>query len=164
MNIKIRALQRYRYFWGDWNQSQRTDKTVVQVTHSIINILKKKVGLLNFWKGGGCSGVVLKIHPNIDGEMCTTKWVVFPSVLWSLIVPLLLLLLCFWPLEFESFFYCGVVGFKTLAVLDRGSFLKCGLMEFQPRAGTFSIIFSFYYSSYPNACMFPGMYVWRTWP
>ena len=31
--------------------------------------------------GAACSGLVFIFESNIDGETCTTKWVIFPSVL-----------------------------------------------------------------------------------
>ena len=42
-----------------------------------VDISIKKIIPLHFWKGDGGSGLFLSKIPNIEIEMCTTKWVLF---------------------------------------------------------------------------------------
>ena len=82
----VRTLSRDNVLGGR-NQTKKTDKTVVHVTHEIINIWKGKIAHYIFEKRVSVVGWLFFNH-NIDEETCTSKWVVFPYVLWCLRLPL----------------------------------------------------------------------------
>ena len=86
MKLKTRYLQRDNYVLG-WNQTKKTDKTLVHVSLSTVGFLNHPITFL----GAEFSGLFKK-NPNIDGETCTAKWVLFLLILWCLLVLLCTLL------------------------------------------------------------------------
>ena len=63
-------------FWS-WKKTKKTDKTVVYVSLSISVVLNHPN---TFLKEGWVWWDNYLKKSDIDGEMCTIKWVLFPSV------------------------------------------------------------------------------------
>ena len=80
MKQKMRGLQRDEIIFGLKPNTKKTDKTVVHVSLSTLVFKYIYIAHCIFEWVLGAVGKK-QLIPNIDGEMCTAKWVFFSSVL-----------------------------------------------------------------------------------
>ena len=76
MKKNTRALQRDKYIYLIWNQTQFVLKNGGARLFVSIGIFKL-YSPLNFWMGTGCSGLMFLKIPNIYGGMCNEKCFLF---------------------------------------------------------------------------------------
>ena len=80
MKLKMRALPRINLFCV--GTKSRKNGRNCDARYSCNNQQMKIYIPLHLLKGAGFSAMVyLFFNPNIDGETCTAKWVIFSSVL-----------------------------------------------------------------------------------